>query len=119
MLQPQEHLYLFSIEAMKPFFKKVSSEPLHVTFEPAIFAHYDMYMVVSRENIVKNTPAQIDDFLGQSVKTRFVQSMLDLASERDRYINLYQQADADRIARLAMIKELEQSGGVAEYVPVI
>ncbi|MDR3477418.1 MAG: class I SAM-dependent methyltransferase [Gammaproteobacteria bacterium] len=119
MLQPQEHLYLFSVDAMQPFFKKVTSEALHVYFEPAIFAHYDMYMVVSREKVVKNSQAQIDDFLSQSAKTRFVQSMLDIAGERDRYIKLYQQADADRIARLAIIKELEQSDGALEYVPII
>lgn len=119
MLQAKEHLYLFSVEAIEAFFRKVTDEPLNLYFEPALFAQYDMYLIVSREKIVKNTPAQIEQYLSSHVKTRFVQSLLDIAAERDRYIRLYQQADADRVARLAIIRQLERSDEESEYIPVI
>ena len=46
ILEPREHLYLFSRPSIREFFARLGAR--HLTFEPALFPQYDMCAVVSR-----------------------------------------------------------------------
>lgn len=107
-LKAGEHLYLLSQQSVEKFFREISPEPVHIQFEPAIFDHYDMYFVVSREPLHANTDEKIDDYLSTNIHTRLIQALLDTANQRDEYIKLYQQADVDRIGRLRQIEQFQQ-----------
>ncbi len=47
LLKANEHLYLFSARSLRQFFAALGCD--HVTFEPALFSHYDMFAVVGRQ----------------------------------------------------------------------
>jgi len=105
MLQPGEHIYLFSEQAITILLKRVCGEEIHISFENAIF-DYDMFVIVSKSPISKISQGIIDEFLQRCPNSRLIQAMLDLSEQRDIYINLFKQADADRIARLETIEKL-------------
>jgi 2-polyprenyl-3-methyl-5-hydroxy-6-metoxy-1,4-benzoquinol methylase len=121
MMQAQEHLYLFSKVAVQTFFKTVTQEQLYFYFEPAIFSQYDMFFMVSRKELTKNSEEQIDKALSMTPNSRLIQALLDTAKQRDTYIKLYQQADKDRIARLEEINRLTQLAheGIGVYKPIL
>ena len=50
-LKEKEHLYLFSQRSIRELFARLGAE--HVVFEPAIFAYYDMFLVVSRDAVLQ------------------------------------------------------------------
>jgi 2-polyprenyl-3-methyl-5-hydroxy-6-metoxy-1,4-benzoquinol methylase len=79
-LKSDEHLYLYSKRATTEFFHRLGAD--HIQFEPAIFAHYDMFFVVSRMPLKTNTPAQAETALSANPGGRIVQAMLDM---KDRY----------------------------------
>jgi 2-polyprenyl-3-methyl-5-hydroxy-6-metoxy-1,4-benzoquinol methylase/predicted nucleic acid-binding Zn-ribbon protein len=79
-LKSDEHLYLYSKRATVEFFHRLGAD--HIQFEPAIFAHYDMFFAVSRMPLQGNTPAQIEGALEASPSGRLVLAMLDM---KDRY----------------------------------
>ncbi|MGB9871741.1 MAG: methyltransferase domain-containing protein, partial [Anaerolineae bacterium] len=54
LLKADEHLYLFSRQSIREFFHRLGAE--HLAFEPAIFAHYDMFLVVSRVPLAAYLP---------------------------------------------------------------
>lgn len=119
MLQPQEHLFLFSPVALTQLISTIGNAQCY--FEPAIFP-YDMFCFISRQPLTKLTEEAIQAYLASQHQTRYLQTMLDLAAQRDRYIKLYQEADQDRVARLAIIHELEKwkrHDSPIDYIPVI
>ncbi|WP_161940572.1 class I SAM-dependent methyltransferase, partial [Rhodanobacter thiooxydans] len=79
-LKSDEHLYLYSKRATAEFFHRLGAD--HIQFEPAIFAHYDMFFAVSRMPLQVNTPAQIEAALEASPGGRMVLAMLDM---KDQY----------------------------------
>jgi 2-polyprenyl-3-methyl-5-hydroxy-6-metoxy-1,4-benzoquinol methylase len=79
-LKSDEHLYLYSKRATTEFFHRLGAD--HIQFEPAIFAHYDMFFAVSRMPLQVNTPVQIEEALEASPSGRLVLAMLDM---KDRY----------------------------------
>lgn len=79
-LKSDEHLYLYSKRATTEFFHRLGAD--HIQFEPAIFAHYDMFFAVSRMPLQVNTSAQIEGALEASPSGRLVLAMLDM---KDRY----------------------------------
>lgn len=128
MLIPEEHIYLFSEESVSRLFKQLGAQ--YVQFEPAIFAHYDMFFVVSRVPLQTNSEAQIDEALEATPRGRLVRALLDLRkreltiseqlaeaeadrSDRGKQINilstLLKGAEADRAARGAQIDTLTQA----------
>jgi len=56
-LKEKEHLYLFGQRSIREFFGRLGID--HFAFEPAIFAHYDMFLVVSRAPLTVFQPAQV------------------------------------------------------------
>lgn len=83
MLIPDEHLYLFSERSVIDFFGRLGAE--YIQFESAIFAHYDMFFVVSRAPLKTHTPDEVESALLVTPNGRLALAMLDL---RERELNL-------------------------------
>ena len=77
MLRHEQHLQLFSQSSVTEFFRRLGAD--HVRFEPAIFAHYDMFLVASRVPIVDLPKDDNAVVLASSPGSRLVQALLDLA----------------------------------------
>jgi 2-polyprenyl-3-methyl-5-hydroxy-6-metoxy-1,4-benzoquinol methylase len=104
MMIPDEHLYLFSERSVTRLFQRLGAE--HIQFEPAIFGHYDMFLVVSRAPLHTNTPEQTDSALLATPNGRLALAMLDL---RERELDLtqkLQESESDRAARWTQIESL-------------
>ncbi|MBE7212282.1 MAG: class I SAM-dependent methyltransferase [Gluconacetobacter diazotrophicus] len=116
-LKPVEHLHLFSERSVQRLCAEVGAG--WVRFEPAIFAHYDLYAVASAGPLRERPPAErAAALLGGPPSSRGVLAMLDLADVRDglqariaeqaaEYRDLrghFDGSEADRAARLAVIE---------------
>jgi SAM-dependent methyltransferase len=90
MMIPNEHLYLFSQESIEKLFKNLGFS--YIEYLPAIFSHYDMFLVISRKPLKKNTSIEIDAFLQTNINGRVIQALLDLREIEQKnvqnYINL-------------------------------
>lgn len=102
MLLPNEHLFLFSRQAVRELLARVGLH--HVTFEPAVFAHYDMCVLASREPLKVLQPTALTG----SARARLVQSMIDLDEARRAAITRLVQAEADASARLQSTEYLQR-----------
>lgn len=105
-LEADEHLYLFSKDSIVKFFKQIDST-LEFQFEPAIFARYDMFVMVSRRALSTHSEIEIDDFLSNNHKTRILQAILDLDLRYHSLFSLYQESEVDRANRLEIMNKLE------------
>jgi len=76
MKKSDEHLFLYSRRSITEFFRRLGAP--HIAFEPAIFAHYDSFLVVSREPLVVHAEEAIDASLLASPDGRIVLALLDL-----------------------------------------
>jgi chromosome segregation ATPase len=78
----------------------------HVAFEPALFSHYDMFVAASNQPLVRLEPSVAHDQLLASSSGRFVLALLDLHRELKASIPraAFDEAEADRAARLAIIE---------------
>lgn len=83
MLDPREHLYLYSEASARSIFAELGAR--HIEFLPAIFGFYDMSFIVSRHELRRVTLAERDAALMSSVHARFILALLDLD---DRRLNL-------------------------------
>lgn len=125
MLIPDEHIYLFSTRSAEDLFKRLGAP--YIYFEPAIFAHYDMFFAVSRAPLHPVETAVAENALLGSHGGRMALAMLDLralqcdlavkldASEQNRHAlggqvqtldKLVHDLEADRAARGEQIKSL-------------
>ena len=116
-LKRDEHLYLFSERAIRRFFQQIGAR--HINFEPAIFAHYDMALVASREPLSEIETRATEDALNSSPTGRITLALLDIDdANRKSHVARLQCAQAleataleltkseeDRAARLAVIEE--------------
>jgi len=110
-----QHLFLFSQRAVKELFRRLGFE--WVKFEPAIFAHYDMFFVAARRPLPRHTPEEISEALEASRAGRIVEALLDLWGK-------FRESEADRAARgeqiaalTAMVQERDQRiAALAEQV---
>jgi 2-polyprenyl-3-methyl-5-hydroxy-6-metoxy-1,4-benzoquinol methylase len=105
MLLPEEHIYLFSQKSVTQFFEQLGAP--HIAFEKAIFDHYDMFFVVSRNPINTHSHQEAETVLLSTPNGRMTAALLDL---REREL----ESLADRIARgdqidtlTRMVKESE------------
>ncbi len=105
-LKPVEHLYLYSQKSVQEFLHRLGAT--HITFEPAIFAHYDMFLAASRSPLSAATREQVETALGVTPGGRLIQSLLDMADQSHALREQLAVADADRTARLESIHRLEQ-----------
>lgn len=105
-LKADEHLYLFSTRSITEFFSRMGAD--YIQFEPAIFKHYDMFFVVSREPLSVNEPAEIESSLLYTPEGRLALALLDL---RDRELSLADKlatSEADRQTRLEQVNRLSE-----------
>ena len=100
-LQAGEHLYLFSRASIRDFFDRLGAR--HVAFEQALFAEYDMFLVVSQVPLVRRQTADLERGLRATPAARMVQALLDLGTELDVLKQRYGDAERDRALRLGVI----------------
>jgi len=105
-LLPGEHLQLFSRSSVKQFLGRLGL--VHVAFEPAIFAHYDMFLVASRQPLTVHDESALAAALTASPPGRLVLSLLDNAARYRELQERNEAAEQDRAARLKIIHELEE-----------
>ncbi len=104
MLVEKEHLYLFSRSSIHEFFHRLQID--HLKFEPAIFSRYDMFLVASREPFAPHASGEIEEALNSSPSGKMVQALADSYLQKQDLLGKYQEADADRAARLETINRL-------------
>jgi 2-polyprenyl-3-methyl-5-hydroxy-6-metoxy-1,4-benzoquinol methylase len=105
MLIPEEHIYLFSEDSVARLFRQLGAD--HIQFEPAIFAHYDMFFAVSRTPFRTHTLEEIDTVLRSTPSGRLTLALLDV---RERELA----SESDRAARGEQIESLTQMLTVSE-----
>ncbi len=105
-LKPREHLFLFSQKSVRKLLRRLGAE--HVAFEPAIFAHYDMFLVASRRPLKTVTSARIAQALTKTPSARMIQCLLDADDRLDQLDAQFQRSEADRAARLVVIHQQGQ-----------
>ncbi|QYD67851.1 methyltransferase domain-containing protein [Paraburkholderia edwinii] len=97
MLIPEEHIYLFSQKSVAQFFGQLGAS--YLAFERAIFDHYDMFLVVSKNPLQTHSREDGEAALQASPSGRIATALLDL---RERELDSL----ADRIARGEQIETL-------------
>ncbi len=103
ILQPQEHLYLFSRRSLRELLARLGAA--HVAFEPALFAEYDMFPVASQAPLTVSPAPDIERAFDGSPKARMVRALLDLDAERGDLGRRYKESEEDRAMRLEVIEE--------------
>ncbi|MEM8567463.1 MAG: class I SAM-dependent methyltransferase [Bacteroidota bacterium] len=117
-LKANEHLYLFSQDSVTRFLNQIGAH--HVKFEPAIFSHYDMFLVASKSPLQQYAFSKAEEALLKTPSGRFVIALLELRNKElellEKISNLnqhlenltekFKEADADRIARLEQVEKL-------------
>ena len=102
MLQSPEHVYLFSQSSVTELFQRLGAS--HLSFEPAFFSQYDMFLAVSRSPLKTNTQEQIEHALMNTPGGRLILALLDKDARYVKRINAkWQEAESDREARLQVI----------------
>jgi SAM-dependent methyltransferase len=79
-LKAPEHLFLLSEQAMRELLRRVGID--HVRFEPAIFAHYDMFVAASPQPLQTRSQADIEAALATSASGRLLQALVDIYEDR-------------------------------------
>ena len=101
MLVPDEHIFLYSEQSVKEFFKRLGMNNLY--FEPAFFPQYDMFFVVSRDQLKTNTASQVESFLLTTPNGRIILALLDLYQKELNMVRELRDSEDDRRARLEKI----------------
>jgi 2-polyprenyl-3-methyl-5-hydroxy-6-metoxy-1,4-benzoquinol methylase len=89
MLDPNEHLYLFSKSSVRELFRRLGAT--HIEFVPAMFPYYDMSLVASRSSLRQFDSQQQSTALCRTLSGRFIQAMLDLDERRLSLLTKYRQ----------------------------
>ncbi len=111
-LKANEHLYLFSPSSIRELFHRLGADQL--AFEPAIFAQYDMFLVVSQRLLATHSTGEIEKALSGTPGGRLVQAFLDVDTQRQKVAQRLDEAEADRKARLVVIEEQGRQMGEVE-----
>jgi hypothetical protein len=107
-----EHLHLFSQSSIRELFRRLGAE--YLTFEPAIFAHYDMFVVVSQEALDPPRAEAVEQALMRTTSGRLTLALLDAQTRRQEVEQKLERMEADRAARLAVIEQQGQQLGELE-----
>ncbi len=105
-LKPAEHLFSFSRRSIRLFCDRIGLSNLR--FEVPIFAHYDMYLVASREPLRERDPAETVASLSSTPKGRLALALLDARKVIEKLGSDYGRCESDREARLGVIREQGQ-----------
>lgn len=104
-LHEQEHLYLFSRQSIAELLSRVSVR--YIAFEPALFAHYDMYLVAGKKPLKKNSPKRIEQALSKQPEARLVLALCDLDDSLKDTEKKLAQAETERSVHLSRLEEYE------------
>ncbi len=104
-LHEQEHLYLFSRQSIAELLSRVSVR--YVAFEPALFAHYDMYLVAGKKPLKKNSAKRIEQALSKQPEARMVLALCDLDDSLKDANKKLAQAETERSVHLSRLEESE------------
>lgn len=115
MLKPDEHLYLFSERSARDLFARAGLN--YLTFEPALFSHYDMFFVVGPSPVARAAREQRDEALARTPSGRLMLAMLDLQERVDVSVprTAFEASEHDREARLRIIEEQGHRIGELEH----
>lgn len=102
MMIPNEHLYLFSQESIQKLFNSLGFQ--YIEFLPAIFSHYDMFLIASRTSLKKNSLEMIDQHLQKNMTGRVIQALLDLREREQNFANHFYQLQSE-INKLSISKK--------------
>jgi SAM-dependent methyltransferase len=105
-LKPAEHLFLFSRRSIQLLCDRLGLSNLR--FEVPIFAHYDMYLVASREPLRECEPDATVAALSGTLNGRLALALLDARKVIEKLNSEYGHSESDREARLAVIREQGQ-----------
>jgi len=98
-LKADEHLFLLGSDALQRLFHSIGAA--EVRQEPAMFPHYDQFVVVSKSPLVMRNP----ELQPMEPSQRLVQAMLDLQIRSSETEHRLHEAESDRAARLCVIEE--------------
>jgi 2-polyprenyl-3-methyl-5-hydroxy-6-metoxy-1,4-benzoquinol methylase/uncharacterized coiled-coil DUF342 family protein len=107
-LKPEEHLYLFTERGARKLLQDLGVG--HVALEPAIFAHYDMFIVASRAKLATHPQAQVEAALLASPGGRIALALLDLRRREQALLADLAKAASDIEFLKGRIAEAEQAG---------
>ncbi len=102
MLKEKDHLYLFSKQSIREFFHRLGVE--HLTFEPAIFSQYDMFLVAGRSPLAIQQEKGVEKCLSATPGGRMIQALLDLNKQIEALKEDLAKLAADNAARLEVIE---------------
>ena len=86
-MKSDEHLHLFSKNSAKELLNRIGFN--FIEFEEPIFYFYDMYLIASKKNIVKNSPENITEYLLSKPSGRIIQALIEKYQEcKANYDNL-------------------------------
>jgi 2-polyprenyl-3-methyl-5-hydroxy-6-metoxy-1,4-benzoquinol methylase len=100
----KKHLYLFSQDSIRQLLARTGFS--HVQFELALFAHYDMFLIASREHLETVDERSASECLLQTPNGRMVQALLDLDDRLRDVTDRFVIAEEDRAARFDQIHKL-------------
>jgi SAM-dependent methyltransferase len=109
LLQPQEHIYLYSRASATVLLRKLGFE--HIEFLPAFFDMYDMFLLASRRPITQVSEPVWRQALRRSREGRIVEALIDAFDGARARIALQQrldQVEVDRARRLEVILAQQQ-----------
>jgi len=104
-LKPAEHLHLFNRASIARLFSEVGAPSLH--FEPAIFDHYDMFLVASARELTPRSEEEATEALLRRPEGRIIQALLDANTQGKELTRRYGESEADREARLRLLGEAD------------
>lgn len=110
-----EHFFLFSAQAIQLLLNQLNVQ--YISFEPAIFGHYDMFLVASRQPLAVNDAEGIAGALVSRPSGRLVLALLDKDDEKKSLHDKFCACEADRAAGLEAIMRMtdEYARGVAAF----
>jgi len=103
--KPTEHLHLFSRASIARLFSEVGAPFLH--FEPAIFDHYDMFLVASARELTPHSEEEATEALLRRPDGRIVRALLDANAQYKELARRHDEIEADREARLRLLGEAD------------
>jgi 2-polyprenyl-3-methyl-5-hydroxy-6-metoxy-1,4-benzoquinol methylase len=106
LLKEIGHTYLFNKNAIKKFFHLLGTK--YLTFEPAIFSHYDMCLIASREPIQAYSHQEIESKICETPGGRLIQALLDINKKNYVLTEKYEESEVDRSERLGVINNLQK-----------
>lgn len=105
-LKADEHIFLFSKDSVTDFFSKLGVE--NVSFEPAIFGAYDMFLLASRKEMTPISENEGTTALLDAPQGRVAQALLDLRDREIHLIDELRDSERDRLDRFEQIQALTE-----------